>query len=605
MNQGENMTGKRISSWALLTVLSLLVIVVLSYAAQFSIVLCMAFGGYSHVNVMAVIILIIVAAWAIGFFITISSRWIISASNKVSKSEKGTRFLVLGIVIISCFGVEIANQLILGTENMYVLVIPELLYIAYGIFLIYNGAIKGSRDIPKPQEGLKDTALPEETEKTSGENDVKKSRNTVGGIPIALVVINVALLVIIFLGGIYYKFNDEESWIEKADKSVVTIYAFLNEDNYWQGSGFVYLNNQTVVTNYHVIDECTYILVVTSDGIEYEVDYIIQSSVEDDLAILHVDEPMPLEPLRLGDSGNLRKGEKVYAIGSPEGWQNTVSEGVVSGFDNDFIQISAPISHGSSGGALFNKNGLVIGITSNTWEDGQNINFAIPVEKLRKLAIDAEPVEADYNPEQGGNGIEVKEATDNTISFVTEDLENERYNIYMPKLKIINVSFPNTMGIVTPDCIVNRNIWRKYKYDPDDIQENTCVGDVYVKAIYPGTNTRYTLLCSEEAKCGDFVGKNYREYVAIVSKYCNNILGKFDDSITYTKTMFNRKDYLEILAQGNDIPNFPQSKYVKTYVTHKNGYEYTLIVERDDSATIIGDKNNTEGILKSLDLTIR
>lgn len=99
--------------------------------------------------------------------------------------------------------------------------------------------------------------------------------------------------------------------------------------------------------------------------------------------------------LKAGNSKGLKKGEDVVAIGSPLGQKNTVSTGVLSGrWYNDVsgvdeLQFTAPISQGSSGGALFNNGGEVVGITSATLSNGQNLNLAIPIEEVIALYKEA------------------------------------------------------------------------------------------------------------------------------------------------------------------------------------------------------------------------
>ena len=94
------------------------------------------------------------------------------------------------------------------------------------------------------------------------------------------------------------------------------------------------------------------------------------------------------KPIQIFGGDSLNIGEKVYTIGSPLGLKNTISEGVISGFrsnTNNYIQISAPISHGSSGGAVVNTQGELIGLTSLTIENGQNLNFAIPSNDIKNF----------------------------------------------------------------------------------------------------------------------------------------------------------------------------------------------------------------------------
>ena len=96
--------------------------------------------------------------------------------------------------------------------------------------------------------------------------------------------------------------------------------------------------------------------------------------------------------LKLASTNNVEIGDKIYAIGCPLGLQNTVSTGIVSAFNNENglskIQYTAPISSGSSGGALINNHGKVIGITYASYSDGQNINLAIPTEEFSDISLD-------------------------------------------------------------------------------------------------------------------------------------------------------------------------------------------------------------------------
>ncbi|GFI48878.1 putative serine protease HhoB [Lachnospiraceae bacterium] len=94
-----------------------------------------------------------------------------------------------------------------------------------------------------------------------------------------------------------------------------------------------------------------------------------------------------LDPLPLYRGRKLARGQKVVAIGSPLGMFNSVSDGIISGFREidsvDMIQFTAPISHGSSGGALLNMQGEVIGISTAGIDEGQNLNLAVSYEDIR------------------------------------------------------------------------------------------------------------------------------------------------------------------------------------------------------------------------------
>ncbi len=150
------------------------------------------------------------------------------------------------------------------------------------------------------------------------------------------------------------------------------------------GSGFFINGTGALVTNYHVINGCTSAQVETSDtNRKYNVLGVYHYSAEEDWAVLQVN-CNGNAYLEAGDSSSVVGGAAVYAIGSPLGLQNTISQGIVSNparVDGGitYIQTNAAISHGSSGGALIDKYGKVIGITSASYSDGQNLNLALPL----------------------------------------------------------------------------------------------------------------------------------------------------------------------------------------------------------------------------------
>lgn len=149
------------------------------------------------------------------------------------------------------------------------------------------------------------------------------------------------------------------------------------------GSGFFIDSNGTAVTNYHVIEGAHSAKILTADTNQvYEVQGVYDYSIAEDWAVIQVS-GSGFNSLKIS-SNTVVGGATIYAIGSPQGLDNTISEGLISNPSRvlngvPYIQISAPISHGSSGGALINQNGEVIGITSAGFEDGQNLNLALPI----------------------------------------------------------------------------------------------------------------------------------------------------------------------------------------------------------------------------------
>lgn len=208
------------------------------------------------------------------------------------------------------------------------------------------------------------------------------------------ILISLSVIVVAVIGAFAYKlflpFSKNTAAIEKAASSVVKIYCYDYEGNESAtGSGFIAFDDQTVVTNYHVMEEAYTCKVSTDEDKTFEVESVLAYSKEQDLAIIKLKESTGLKVLKLGDSEKIKKGEVVTAIGSPLGIKNTVSQGVLSGRlmeeNMDVLQFTAAISSGSSGGALFDESGKVIGVTYASFIDGQNLNLAIPSECVKIL----------------------------------------------------------------------------------------------------------------------------------------------------------------------------------------------------------------------------
>ncbi len=211
---------------------------------------------------------------------------------------------------------------------------------------------------------------------------------------------NQHLLILILLAGLIspvLTFADADKIFKEYSKAVVVVVTFNEKgEPISQGSGFIVSADGAVVTNYHVISNAKDIKVKAGDKV-LEVEGLIYTDKENDLVILKVkEEKLPI--VKLGDIAKVNVGEKVYVISSPEGLENTISDGILSGIrkiisDRKILQITAPISPGSSGGPVFNKDGEVIGIATFLIKEAQNLNFAMPVN-LVKDKIESKKVTA-------------------------------------------------------------------------------------------------------------------------------------------------------------------------------------------------------------------
>ena len=156
------------------------------------------------------------------------------------------------------------------------------------------------------------------------------------------------------------------------------------------GSGIMIGYKGYILTNDHVTAGGSYYSVRIEDDDEvYTTHEVIKYNTTTDLAVIRINRT--LKPLKIYNGyKELVRGQKVVAIGSPLGLFNSVSDGIISGFrkinDVDMMQFTAPISSGSSGGAVLNMHGEVIGISTAGIDRGQNINLAIGYESIRMFA---------------------------------------------------------------------------------------------------------------------------------------------------------------------------------------------------------------------------
>jgi hypothetical protein len=159
-----------------------------------------------------------------------------------------------------------------------------------------------------------------------------------------------------------------------------------------QGSGFLLSSDGRIVTNYHVIKSGSSATVKLPDGASFVVDGVLAFDKDRDIAVIKT-HGENFRTLTLGNSDRIQVGEEVVAIGNPLSLESTVSNGILSGIrtvekeGGKLLQITAPISPGSSGGPLFNMAGEVVGITTLHVEGGENLNFAIPVNEVKPLLL--------------------------------------------------------------------------------------------------------------------------------------------------------------------------------------------------------------------------
>jgi S1-C subfamily serine protease len=237
-----------------------------------------------------------------------------------------------------------------------------------------------------------------------------------------------------------------------ANGAIVTVITAFNDRPIALGTGFLVSPDGVILTNYHVIETGNIAVVKFPGGTVLPVDGVLAADKVRDLAIIKI-HGKTFRTLTLGNSDQIRVGEEVVAIGNPLSLESTVSNGIVSGMRTSkeqggkFLQTTAPISPGSSGGPLFNMAGEVVGITTLKFKGGENLNFAIPINDAKRLLLakssriqplpnEPEPVQAkrqdgDAPPSASTSAPDLK----TTVEFMGRMVEPEHRDILLGELK--------------------------------------------------------------------------------------------------------------------------------------------------------------------------
>lgn len=165
------------------------------------------------------------------------------------------------------------------------------------------------------------------------------------------------------------------------------------------GSGFMWDREGRIVTNYHVIEDASRVEVTLADHSTWK-GVVVGVAPDKDLAVLQISAPSDkLKPIMVGESGNLRVGQKVFAIGNPFGLDQTMTTGIVSALGReiksvsgrtiqDVIQTDAAINPGNSGGPLLDSAGRLIGVNTAIYSPtgaSAGIGFAVPVDIVNRV----------------------------------------------------------------------------------------------------------------------------------------------------------------------------------------------------------------------------
>ena len=196
----------------------------------------------------------------------------------------------------------------------------------------------------------------------------------------------------------YYKASKERESLNRNKRAVAQVVAYKNQHQLAQGSGVFINQTGLLITNFHVIEGADQLVAKLPTGAYYQLRDIRGADRVADIAILQFDAQETPCVSGLGDSDKVEAGQRIIAIGSPLGLESSISEGVISNPKRSiagvsFIQFTAPISSGSSGGGLFDKAaGLLLGLPSRSLAASpelqadvgvQNVNFAVPINAVK------------------------------------------------------------------------------------------------------------------------------------------------------------------------------------------------------------------------------
>lgn len=178
---------------------------------------------------------------------------------------------------------------------------------------------------------------------------------------------------------------------EKINPAIVSIDAKISNGTS-SGTGCIINPKGVVLTSSHVVLNSKDIIVTTSDGESYKASMLKRAGDNKDLVLLKINVEKPMYAVKMGNSSDVRVGQKVLAIGNPFGFNGTLTQGIVSRIDykRNKIQTDAAINPGSSGGPLLNTSGEVIGINQAIYNPDNNssnigIGFAIPINEVKQL----------------------------------------------------------------------------------------------------------------------------------------------------------------------------------------------------------------------------
>lgn len=292
------------------------------------------------------------------------------------------------------------------------------------------------------------------------------------------------------------------------------------------GSGVIINSSGVILTNYHVIERASKVVVTLVDGRKYEAE-IAGADPKSDIAVIRIKPEKEVPFIKMANSADIMKGETVIAIGNPFGLSNTVTTGVVSATGRsittqdkkvftDFIQTDASINPGNSGGALLNINGELIGINTAIYQSAEGIGFAIPIDRAKRIVNDL----LNFGKvRQSWIGIYVKDLDDRLRKLTGYSYEN---GIVVGK--VLNASPASESGIKPGDII--------FRIDNAPVS-NTAQYHQQISSYTPGSIIKFTVFRDRGIS---FPVKTRSIPLQFADTISDSILGLKVASITYELT---------------------------------------------------------------------
>ena len=206
-----------------------------------------------------------------------------------------------------------------------------------------------------------------------------------------------AFFAVFVLYGLLACTKGAKSVLEKAEMATFIIYTFDDHGSpAGSGSGFFIDKDGTGITNYHVLDKSMKAVIRLKDGKEYEIDKVLASDKKWDIAKFSIrkDGDAKFEYLSISNKP-VEQGDKVYNLGAPLGLDQTFADGLVSSIRSDshgqVIQVSIPISQGSSGSPIMNESGEVVAVATFKQARGENLNFGVSIDDEKLSMMTSNP----------------------------------------------------------------------------------------------------------------------------------------------------------------------------------------------------------------------